>query len=253
MYAALAHLKSAKAEDFKSIYFMISGGEPLPNPLREGFFERFAVPIYEGYGLTETSPVISLNVPHSNRPGSVGKLLTDATVRIVDDNGSDVPTGQSGEIWVAGPMVMKGYHNLPDASAAVLTVDRYFKTGDIGRFDEDGFLYITGRKKELIIIAGEKASPREIEDILLRHPDVADAAVVGKKDRSRGEVVVSFIIAKQGAEVKPEALRDFCREQGLAQWKIPREIFLEKDLPRSPTGKVLKRVLTERVNQASES
>jgi long-chain acyl-CoA synthetase len=113
--------------------------------------------------------------------------------------------------------------------------------------DNDGFMYITGRKKEMISIAGEKASPREIEDVLMRHPDVADAAVLGKKDASRGEVVVAFLIAKEGREVKADHVRDFCREQQLAQWKLPREVHVVSELPRSPTGKVLKRVLAEKL------
>ena len=131
--------------------------------------------------------------------------------------------------------------------AAALTADGFFKTGDLGRIDADGFLYITGRKKDLIIVAGEKASPREIEDVLARHPSVADAAVLGKKDPSRGEVVVAFVTAREGQEVKADVLRDFCRSQGLAQWKCPREIMVVADLPRSPTGKVLKRVLAEQL------
>jgi long-chain acyl-CoA synthetase len=113
--------------------------------------------------------------------------------------------------------------------------------------DNDGFMYITGRKKEMIIVAGEKASPREIEDVLSRHPDVAEAAVVGKKDASRGEVVVAFVIAREGHEIKADALRDFCRDNQLAQWKVPREVHVVPDLPRSPTGKVLKRVLAEKL------
>jgi long-chain acyl-CoA synthetase len=248
MYAAILRLKDAKAEDFQQIYAMISGGEPLPEAVRVGFKERFGATLHEGYGLTETSPVVSLNVPQEHRPGSVGKPVPGAQFRIVDDDGNDAPQGASGDIWVKGPMIMKGYLNLPTETAAVLTPDKYFKTGDIGKFDADGFLYITGRKKELIIVAGEKATPREIEDILTRHPGVAEAAVLGKKDPSRGEVVIAFIIPKEGQTVTREQLGEFCREQGLAQWKIPREIIVVPELPRSPTGKVLKRVLAEQLN-----
>src|SRR5581483_254131 len=136
----------------------------------------------------------------------------------------------------------------PAETAAVLTPDRYFKTGDLGKMDEAGFLHITGRKKDMIIVAGEKAFPREIEEILMRHPAVAEAAVVGKKDPGRGEVVVAFVTAKEGQSPKADELRDFCRQEGLAQWKVPREITAVPDLPRSPTGKVLKRVLAEQVN-----
>jgi long-chain acyl-CoA synthetase len=248
MYGAIVRLKSAHPEDFKSIYALISGGEPLPAAVREAFKEKLNQPIYEGYGLTETIGPIAFNVPGHNHPGSVGKLIPGAEIKTTDDDGKDLPTGQTGEIWMRGPMIMKGYHNLPKETAAAITPDGFFKSGDIGRIDENGYLHITGRKKELIIVAGEKAVPREIEDVLLKHPAVADAAVVGKKDASRGEVVVAFVIFHEHQTATPEELRDFCRTQNLAQWKCPREVTIVTDLPRSPTGKVLKRVLSEQVN-----
>jgi long-chain acyl-CoA synthetase len=250
MYAAIVRLKSAVPEDFKPLYAAISGGEPLPAAVGEAFHAKFQQPIYEGYGLTETIGPIAFNVPGAIKQGSVGRLIPGASAKIVDDDGNTVPPGQSGEIWLKGPMVMKGYYNLPNETAAALTGDGFFKSGDLGFVDPDGYLHVTGRKKELIIVAGEKAVPREIEDVLLRHPAVADAAVVGKKDPSRGEVVVAFVIPKEGQTVKPDELRDFARSQGLMQWKIPREVTVVQDLPRSPTGKVLKRVLAQQVNSA---
>jgi long-chain acyl-CoA synthetase len=248
MFAAMAHLKSAAAEDFKSLYAMISGGEPLPASLREGFKQRFDVTLYEGYGLTETSPVTSLNTPQASKPGSVGKPLPGVAVKIVDDAGNPVPPGASGEVWLKGNMIMKGYFQLPEETALALTGDGFFKTGDLGRVDDEGFLFITGRKKELIIVAGEKASPREIEDCLMKHPGVREAAVVGKKDPGRGEVVVAFVTAKEGVTLAPDEVREFARAQGIMNWKVPREVTVVEDLPRSPTGKVLKRVLSEKVN-----
>ncbi len=182
MFGALLHLKNASAEDFKSLYAVISGGEPLPAALREAFLQRFGVNILEGYGLTETSPAVCLNTPQVYRPGSVGKPLPGVKVRLVDDAGNVLPPTESGEIWLAGPMVMKGYHNLPEETANAVTGDGFFKTGDLGKFDADGFLHITGRKKDLIIVAGEKVAPREVEDVLARHPAVAEVAVVGRKD-----------------------------------------------------------------------
>jgi long-chain acyl-CoA synthetase len=251
MYGAILHLKNAQAEDFAHTYAIISGGEPLPATLREKFQQRFNVPILEGYGLTETCGPITVNVPQAQKAGSVGRPMPGAEALIMDDDGKRLPAGQNGEVWLKGPMVMKGYYHLPKETGDVLTADHAFKTGDVGQVDADGYLYITGRKKELIIIAGEKASPREIEDVLLRHPAVQDAAVVGKKDKSRGEVVVAFVIAREGQTVEPGALRDFARDQGLAQWKCPREVRVVTDLPRSPTGKVLKRVLVEQLSQES--
>jgi long-chain acyl-CoA synthetase len=247
MFAAIAHLKNASADDFNSIYAMISGGEPMPRTLYDAFLERFKVPLLEGYGLTETSPVVALNTPQHRRVGSVGKPLPSVTVKIADDDGNALPREQIGEVWLKGPMIMQGYYNLPEDTARALTPDGFFKTGDLGKIDADGFLHITGRKKDMIIVAGEKAYPREIEEVLAKHPSVGDVAVIGKKDPSRGEVVVAFVIPREGQQIAADALRSFCRDSGLAQWKCPREIFFVKDLPRSPTGKVLKRVLAEQV------
>ncbi|HSU66086.1 MAG TPA: AMP-binding protein [Tepidisphaeraceae bacterium] len=248
MFAAIARLKDATPEDFSSIYAIITGGEPLPEALRETFKKRFNITLYEGYGLTETSPVVAINTPQHNRPGSVGAMVPGAEARITDEDGNATPRGQIGEIWLKGPMIMKGYHNLPQETAEALTPDRYFRTGDLGRLDDEGFLYITGRKKEMIIVAGEKAYPREIEDVILRHPAVHEVAVLGKKDPGRGEAVVAFAIPKEGQTVQPDELRSFARDQGLAQWKVPREIYIVDDLPRSATGKVLKRELAQKLN-----
>ena len=247
MYGALARLKEAGPDDLRHVYAAVSGGEPLPSNVAAAFEQKFAQPIYEGYGLTETIGPIAFNVPGHRKAGSVGRLAPGASARVVGDDGSELPQGQDGEVWLKGPMIMKGYHNLPNDTAEALTPDGYFKTGDVGHLDADGYLYITGRKKDLIIVAGEKAVPREIEEMLLTHPAVAQAAVLGKKDGSRGEVVVAFVIPKEGQEVKPEELRDHCRQHGLMQWKIPREVFVVNELPMSPTGKVLKRVLAERL------
>jgi long-chain acyl-CoA synthetase len=247
MYGAMCRLKSAGPDDVKSLYAAISGGEPLPAAVREAFGHKFGIPIYEGYGLTETIGPIAFNVPGAIRPGSVGRLIPGAEARIADDDGAALPTGENGEVWLRGPMIMTGYHNLPEETAAAITADGFFKSGDLGFLDADGYLHITGRKKDLIIVAGEKASPREIEDVLLTDPSVAEAAVLGRKDPSRGEVVVAFVTAKEGMTVKPEELRDYCRQKGLVQWKIPREIRVVSELPHSPTGKVLKRVLAEQL------
>jgi long-chain acyl-CoA synthetase len=247
MYGAILRLKDVKPDDIKHMYALISGGEPLPATLREAFRQRLGTTILEGYGLTETSPVVSVNTPQVQKAGSVGKPLPGVHFRITAEDGTALPANQIGEVWIKGPMVMKGYHNLPDETTEVLTADGYFKTGDLGKLDDDGFLFITGRKKDMIIVAGEKAYPREIEDCLLRHPSVAEAAVLGKKDSGRGEVVVAFVVPREGQTVKPDELREFSRQQGLAQWKVPREVFVVNELPRTPTGKVLKRELAERL------
>jgi long-chain acyl-CoA synthetase len=248
MYGALLRLKDASPADFSHVYASLSGGEPLPSTIREAWQQRFGIPIFEGYGLTETIGPIAFNTPQNHRPGSVGRLIPGAEVKIVDDNGNAHDVRQEGEVWLKGPMIMKGYHNLPTETADVLTADGYFKSGDLGKVDTDGYLHITGRKKELIIVAGEKAVPREIEEVLMKHPAVALAAAVGKKDSSRGEVVVAFVTLKPGQTATADDIRTFAREQNLPNFKIPREIFIEEELPHSPTGKILKRVLADKVN-----
>jgi long-chain acyl-CoA synthetase len=251
MFAALLRMKGAGAADFAHVYATISGGEPLPDTLRQAFQERFGIPLYEGYGLSETCAVVALNTPQAHRPGTVGRPLPGVEVQITDEGGAALPPGQSGEIWLRGPMIMKGYHNLPGETAATLTPEGFFKTGDLGVIDDDGFLGIAGRKKDLIIVSGEKVYPREIEEVLLKYPQVADAAVLGKQDAGRGEIVVAFVMPREGQNVTGDELRAFCRTEGLAQWKVPREVFVVSDLPRSPTGKILRRELAGRLSAST--
>ncbi len=248
MYGALLRLKDAGAEDFKDVYACISGGEPLPEAIREAFEKRFGSPLLEGYGLTETIGPICVNTPQHQRAGSVGRLIPGAEVRITDpDTNVALPAGQAGEIWIKGPMVMKGYFHMPDETQRALTPDGFFKSGDLGLIDTDGYLHVTGRLKDLIIVAGEKVTPREVEDAILKHPGVEDVAVLGRKDASRGEAVVAFVVLKEGESLTDSQLREFLRKQGMMNWKIPRDVIVATELPRSPTGKVLKRVLLDRL------
>jgi long-chain acyl-CoA synthetase len=244
MYAALLHAKSATAEDFKSLKYIVSGAEPLPEAVFDGFRERFGVTITEGYGLTETSPVANWCRPNEYRHKSVGKALPGVEEIIVaDDKGAKAPAPlPEGEIRIKGPNVMKGYFKLPTETAAAFDANGYFRTGDMGRFDADGFLYITGRIKEMLIIGGENVFPREIEEVLDKHPSVAASAVIGVMDESRGEVAVAFVELKDGATFDETALRKHCRE-GLAQFKVPRDIRHIEKLPRNPTGKIMRREL----------
>jgi long-chain acyl-CoA synthetase len=246
MFGAVARLKEAKAEDFAGMYAMISGGEPLPAAVREAYSQRFGVKLFEGYGLTETAPVLAFNLPHCHRAGSVGRPLPGVSVRIAGEDGKEVALGAEGEVQVKGRMVFKGYLKNASATEAAFTADGYFRTGDLGKVDADGYLYITGRLKDLIISAGEKVHPREIEEVILRHPAIAEAAVVGKRDELRGEVPVAFVVLREGQSVDANGVRGFCREQKLAGWQVPKEVWVVEGLPRSPTGKVLKRELAKR-------
>ena len=250
MYAALLRTKSATADDFRHFKLLISGGEPLPLEVARGFRERFGADLLEGYGLTETSPVISVNTRQHHREGSVGRPLANVDVRIVDDEGSDVGAGQDGEIVVRGPSVMRGYHHRPEETAAVLDSDGWFATGDIGVLEADGFLSITGRKKDMLIVGGENVFPTEIEAALRRHPEVEEAAVIGVPDPSRGEVPVAFVTLSDGGQASEIELRGFARDH-LAGYKVPRQVTIVDELPRGPTGKVLKHQLRQWASAAS--
>lgn len=244
MYAAILKTKSARREQFESIDLAVSGGEPLSAKLRAGFEERFGVRLYEGYGLSETSPIIAASATEADRPGTVGKPIRNVEVKLVDDDGREIGQGADGEILVRGPGVMKGYYNKPEETAAVLDADGWFKTGDIGRFDADGYLSITGRAKEMLIIGGENVYPREIEAAIEQHEDVVQAAVIGVPDESRGEIPVAFVLKRDGAEVDGSEIRRFVKRL-LAGFKVPKKVIIRDELPTGPTGKILKRKLHE--------
>lgn len=243
MYNALRLMRSGTKEDFRSLRYCVSGGEPLPQSVMEGFRERYGVTICEGYGLTETSPVTNWCRPDEYRWKSVGRPLPRVDERIVGPSGEILPQGQDGEVRIRGPNVMLGYHNLPDESRAVFDDEGFFRTGDMGRRDADGHLMITGRIKEMLIIGGENVFPREIEEILNQHHAVKDSAVIGMQDESRGEVALAFVEFKEGEHANESVLRAFCRER-LAQFKVPREIRVLSALPRNATGKIMRRRLS---------
>jgi long-chain acyl-CoA synthetase len=246
MYNALLGVKSLGPDDLKQIKLAVSGGEPLPQVIFDRFKSQFDMHILEGYGLTETAPVVSWSVPWAWKPGSVGKVLPGIEVQIVDDADRPVPPGEEGEVLVRGPNVMAGYYRQAELTAEVLDGRGYFRTGDWGKLDEEGFLFITGRKKDMLIIGGENVFPREIEEVLNQHPTVRDSAVVGRQDYSRGEVPIAFVEIEEGATFDEAALRTWCREH-LAGYKVPREIRSMVSLPRGPTGKVLRRELAGKV------
>ncbi|MEK7710944.1 MAG: AMP-binding protein [Planctomycetota bacterium] len=244
MYAAMLRVKSASRESLQSIRLAISGGEPLPDSVRDAFEERYGVLIRQGYGLTETSPVVSACSVKAYKQGTVGQPIRHVELRIVDPQGRDLSTGQDGEILVRGPNLMKGYYRKAEETRRVIDENGWFHTGDIGHLDADGFLSITGRAKEMLIIGGENVFPREIEAVLEAHEAVLQAAVIGVPSELRGEAPIAFVIPKKDMQTTEEALRAFARQR-LAGFKTPRRIIIRDDLPTGPTGKILKRKLHE--------
>lgn len=241
MYAVWSQLPALKI-DLSSVRFGVSGGAPLPVDVLHRFEARYAIPIYEGYGLTEASPVLTKNpLLGPRKVGSVGKSLPGVELRLVDVAGKDAPTGEVGELVARGPNIMRGYLNWAEATAQVLR-DGWLYTGDLARHDEDGYFYIVGRTKDIIIVGGMNVYPREVEEVLATHPAVADVAVVGVPDPARGEAPQACVVLRLGASTSKGELLRFARER-LASFKVPRRVEFHRSLPRTLSGKVLREQL----------
>jgi long-chain acyl-CoA synthetase len=242
MIRVLVRAGRKNTADLSSLRSAFAGGESLGETVCGQFEEIFGVPLLEGYGLTETSPVVAFNQPRRNRRGSVGRMLNWVEAMVVDDAGQAVSPGEEGELWLRGDCVTQGYHNRPDEMTAAFGPDHWFQTGDLVRIDSDGHLWITGRKKDLIISAGENISPAEIENVLREHEAVHEAAVVGAPDASRGEVPKAFVSLEAGREASVDELGEFCRHR-LPRHKVPAIFEILSELPHGPTGKIDKRGL----------
>ncbi len=228
-------------DDTSALRVCISGGAALPVEVLRQFEDKFGAPVLEGYGLSETSPVASFNHPGRERkPGSIGTAIRGVEMRIIDLDGDPVPLGDVGEIAIRGHNVMKGYWHKPEATADSISADGWFRTGDIGRVDDDGYYSIVDRKKDLIIRSGYNVYPREVEEVFYEHPAVAEAAVVGIAHDELGEEVGAAVALKPGAHATVDELRTFVKRQ-VAAYKYPRRVWLVDALPKGPTGKILKR------------
>jgi len=246
MYWAILNHPGADKYDLKKIadtlVQAVSGGSALPVEVLKDFKTKFGVNILEGYGLSETSPVATFNHPNMpNKPGSVGTPIWGVEVRVVDPEDNDVAQGEMGEIVIRGHNIMKGYYKRADATAECMR-NGWFHSGDIGQFDEDGYLYITDRVKDMIIRGGFNVYPREIEETLMEHPDVVMTAVIGIPHETHGEEIKAYVVTKEGAAEDEDAMRAWCKER-LADYKYPREIAFVDTLPMTATGKILKKEL----------
>jgi long-chain acyl-CoA synthetase len=242
MYQAWVDTPGAEQYDMSSVRIAISGAAPLSEETLRTFRELFGVQIYEGYGLTETAPTLTTNrMTGEPRAGSVGRPLPGIELRLVDEEFSPVELGDPGEIIVKGPNVFKGYWNRREETERVFR-DGWFRTGDVGVMDEEGYIYLVDRKRDLIIVSGFNVFPSEVEAALLENPAVAVAAVVGEKHPYTGEAVKAYVVPTAGmAPTEAELLDDIGSR--IARFKCPRSIEIVDELPALPTGKVLKRVL----------
>lgn len=247
-YIALMHHKAATPAHFDSLRIVLSGGAPIPPSVVEEFRARTGRSIMNGYGMTETNAAAIATPMGRESPVdpvsgalAIGAPEFNLEVWIADDDGAPAPVGVAGEIVISGPNIFAGYWGKPEETAQNLKPDG-FRTGDIGFMDENGWFYLVDRKKDMIIASGFKVWPREIEDVLYTHPAVREAAVIGVKDSYRGETVKAFVSLKEGAELAPAELLDWCRPR-MAAYKRPAEIVVVEELPKTPTGKIVRRSL----------
>ena len=241
MYAAMLGVPERDRYDVSTLRCCVSGGAALPVEVLRSFEAAFGCVILEGYGLSESSPVAAFNHPHRERkPGSIGTPIEGVRMRLVDDDRTPVAVGEIGEIQIAGHNVMKGYWNKPEATAAAIDADGWLSTGDMAKQDGDGYFFIVDRKKDLLIRGGYNVYPREVEEVLYEHPDVAEAAVVGIPHSSLGEEIGAAVQLKAGRTATPDDLRDHVKQR-IAAYKYPRVIWIVDELPKGPTGKILRR------------
>ncbi|MBA4421648.1 MAG: o-succinylbenzoate--CoA ligase [Syntrophus sp. (in: bacteria)] len=247
MFQLLTQTEEWAQADFSHVHFFIAGGAPMPLPVIRKYQQDKGIYFVQGYGLTETFRLTSLDLEDSIRKaGSVGKEVLHVLLRIVDDRDRDVAPGEAGEIIVKGPNVFAGYWNKPAETEETMK-GGWFHTGDMGQRDEEGFISIVGRKVEMIISSGENIYPAEVERVLQALPEVREAAAVGMPDRKKGEVVAAFVMLKEGAELTEEALLAAVKDR-IAGFKLPKKVIFVKDFPRNSIGKILKKDLKEQVS-----
>lgn len=256
MYMALNSSRAnLKQHGFDKVRIYNSGGAAMPINVRRAFEEKTGRPVFEGYGLSEASPVTHFNPPFMGRgrEGSIGVPIPSTDARIVDvETGSEeMPVGEAGELVIKGPQVMKGYWNMPGETAETLK-DGWLHTGDVARMDEDGYFYIVDRKKDMIVASGYNVYPREIEEVLFEHEEVAEAVAIGVPDEYRGETVKAFVVRRPGGGATEEEILAFCRER-LAPYKTPKAVEFRDELPKSTVGKLLRRVLADEEKAATKT
>ncbi len=244
LFSGLCNRDDFKHVDFSSLKLTASGGMPLTHAAADRWLEVTGCNVSEGYGLTETSPVVAFNPIGKEQIGTIGLVVDCTDVKIIDDDGQTVSLGEPGMLCVKGPQVMRGYWQREQATRDVMTPDGYLITGDIATQQADGYLSIVDRAKDLIIVSGFNVYPTEVEDVITQHPDVLEAAAIGVDDDKTGEAVKVFLVLKSGSTLDEKSMHDFCK-QNLAAYKVPKKYEVREELPKTNVGKVLRRALRE--------
>lgn len=244
LFVGLCNREDFRALDFSSLKLTCSGGMPLTHAAADEWKRITGCQVVEGYGLTETSPVVSFNPIGQERIGTIGLPVSETDIKIQGDNGDALPQGESGMLCVRGPQVMKGYWNREEATRDVMTEDGFLITGDIAMQHEDGYLQIVDRAKDMIIVSGFNVYPTEVEDCISSHPAILESAAIGVPDDKTGEAVKAFVVMKSDEAMDINTLRVFCKEH-LAAYKVPKHIEVRTELPKTNVGKVLRRALRE--------
>lgn len=242
VWIALSLLEGVDPKSFAGVRLALTGAARMPDDATERLRRRFGIDLREGYGLTEAAPVVTSSIGVENRTGSVGRVLNGVSVRVVDESGDDVLVGDPGEVLVKGPNVFLGYWNDPDATRRVIDSDGWLHTGDIATVDGQGYLYLVDRSKDLIIVSGFNVYPAEVEDVLMEHPAVAEAGVIGVPHPHTGEAVRAYVVLRPGFEADEDALIDHCHDY-VARYKCPSKVLIVDSLPRNDAGKLLRRSL----------
>jgi long-chain acyl-CoA synthetase len=238
----MAKSPTISRRDLSSLHFVLCAAAPMPRELIEVLRRDWKVGYAESYGLTETSPVITTTPFRDLRPGSCGRAMGDTRLKVADPCGNPLPVGSVGELWAEGTAISAGYYHRPEATAQVFTPDGWFRTGDLVRLDDDGYVYIVDRAKDMINVGGSKVYPRDVEEVLHRHPAVADAVVIGVPDPDLGEVVKAYVVLKPGQTWTTDEVIAYLQPV-LASYKLPRTVDFVEAIPRSASGKALRRLL----------
>jgi long-chain acyl-CoA synthetase len=242
VWTALAQVPGINAASFSTVRLALTGASKMPEDVTRVLADRCGIIVHEGYGLTEASPVVSMSVGRTVHIGSIGHVLPGIELRLVDENGDDAENGDSGEIWVRGDNVFRGYLRDEEATARVITPEGWLRTGDVAVLDDDGYLFLVDRVKDLIIVSGFNVYPAEVESVLNAHPAIAQSAVVGVAHPHTGEAVRAYVVLEAGSYLDEESVIEWCQKH-VARYKCPSKVLIVESLPTGGTGKVLRRAL----------